>query len=113
MEGFRFTLLQDSMSNEQAYVELGLNCADICEALDQGLDGKGLDDLSQSARDAVNRLTKWVAFAVRSAGSIPMTRLITEPLRRFKERLQGGAGAAVSPDSSIRVMIGRRLPLGS
>lgn len=106
-------LLQDSMSNEQAYVELGLNCADICEALDQGLDGKGLDDLNQSAREAVNRLTTWVELAVCSADSLPMTYLITEPLRRSKGRLQNGAGAAVFPGSSVQVMTGRRLLLGS
>ena len=96
------------MSNEQAYVELGLNCADICEALDQGL-----DDLNQSAREAVNRLTTWVELAVCSADSLPMTYLITEPLRRSKGRLQNGAGAAVFPGSSVQVMTGRRLLLGS
>jgi hypothetical protein len=36
---FRFTFIQDSMANEQDYVDLGLNCADVCKALDRGLKG--------------------------------------------------------------------------
>ena len=46
------------MSNEQDYVDLGLNCADICVALDQGMGRKRLEDLSQSVREAVNQLTR-------------------------------------------------------
>ena len=53
----RFTRSQDSMANELDYVELGLACADICRALDRGVGGKKLDDLSQSVCDAINQLT--------------------------------------------------------
>ena len=45
------------MINEQDYVDLGLYCADICRALARGMDGKKLDDLSQSVCDAMNQLT--------------------------------------------------------
>lgn len=45
------------MANEQEYVELGLSCADICQALDRGMDGKKLNDLSKSVCDAINQLT--------------------------------------------------------
>ena len=45
------------MTNEQEYVELGLSCADICKALDRGMDGKKLNDLSKSVCDAINQLT--------------------------------------------------------
>ena len=45
------------MINELDYVELGLSCADICRALDRGMSGKKLDDLSQSVCDAINQLT--------------------------------------------------------
>jgi hypothetical protein len=45
------------MANEQDYVELGLNCADICEALEKGMGGKQLTDLSKSVCDAINKLT--------------------------------------------------------
>ena len=55
--GFRFTYIQDSMANEQEYVELGLSCADICGALDRGMNGKKLGDLSQSVCEAIDQLT--------------------------------------------------------
>ena len=44
------------MANEQEYIELALFCADICKALEQGMDGKKLDDLSKSVRDAIRQL---------------------------------------------------------
>lgn len=53
----RLTFLQDSMSNEQEYIDLGLYCADICRSLDRGMGGGGPNDLSQSVREAVNQLT--------------------------------------------------------
>ena len=53
----RFTCSQDSMTNTLDYVELGLFCADICRALDRGMNGKKLDDLNQSVCDAINQLT--------------------------------------------------------
>ena len=45
------------MANEQEYVEVGLSCADICKALDRRMNGKKLDDLSKSVRDAISQLT--------------------------------------------------------
>jgi hypothetical protein len=45
------------MANEQDYVELGLSCGDICQALDQGLNGRRLDELSQSVFWAIGKLT--------------------------------------------------------
>jgi len=36
------------MTNEQDYVELGFFCADICKALDRGMNGEKPDDLGQS-----------------------------------------------------------------
>ena len=58
MMNFQFTSIQDS--NEQEYVGLVLHCADICTALDRGLNGKGLDDFSQSVREAISQLMTWV-----------------------------------------------------
>ena len=52
------------MTNEQDYVDLGLSCADICKALERGMDGKSLNDLSKSVCDAINQLTKWVQLAI-------------------------------------------------
>ena len=45
------------MANEQDYVDLGLSCADICKALERGMGGKKLGDLSKSVCDAINQLT--------------------------------------------------------
>jgi len=55
--GYKLTNIQDSMANELDFVEIGLHCADICGALDRGMKGKSLDELSQSVCDAINRLT--------------------------------------------------------
>ena len=51
-----FTRGQESMANELDYVDLGLSYADICRALDRGMNGKQLSDLSQSVRDTINQL---------------------------------------------------------
>jgi len=56
MRRSKFTHGQDTMANEQDYVDLGLSCADICRALDRGVNGKKLDDLSKSVCDAINQL---------------------------------------------------------
>ena len=54
----RFTCDQDSMANRTNYIELGLACADVCKALERGLNGKELDDLGQSVREAIDQLTR-------------------------------------------------------
>jgi len=51
------TRSQESMINALDYVELGLFCSDICRALDRGMNGKKLADLSQSVCDAISQLT--------------------------------------------------------
>jgi len=56
--GFRLIeSIQDSMTNEVDYVELGLACADVCTALDRGLGGKKQEELDDSVREAINQLT--------------------------------------------------------
>jgi hypothetical protein len=45
------------MVNALDYVELGIFCSDICRALERGMNGKKLEDLSQSVCDAINQLT--------------------------------------------------------
>ena len=57
------------MANEQDYVDLGLSCADICKALKRGMDGRSLDDLNKSVRDALNQLTTWVESTTRISRS--------------------------------------------
>jgi hypothetical protein len=65
------TYLQDSMANQQDYVELGLNCAEICTALGRGMNGKQLNDLNSSVRDAIGQLTRWVEQRYHSSDSSP------------------------------------------
>jgi hypothetical protein len=57
---------QESMTNEEDCVELGLACADVCTALSRGLNGKLLKDLNNSVSEAINQLTAWVKPAVIS-----------------------------------------------
>jgi len=45
------------MVNDTDYVELGLVCADVCTALNRGLNGKRLNELSGSVCEAINQLT--------------------------------------------------------
>jgi len=45
------------MINQINYVELGLACADVCTALDRGLNGKRLNDLDNSVCEAIKQLT--------------------------------------------------------
>ena len=39
---------KDKMVKKRDYIELGLLCADICGALERGMSGKKLNDLSES-----------------------------------------------------------------
>jgi len=45
------------MANKTDYVELGLACADVCKALDRGMNGRQVDELSQSVFEAIRQLT--------------------------------------------------------
>jgi len=45
------------MANKLDYVELGLACADVCGALNRGMKGRQLDELSQSVSEAIEQLT--------------------------------------------------------
>ena len=110
---FLLTYIQDFIANEEGYVELGLHCAEICKAIDRGMNGKRLDDLSQSVCEAINQLTMWVQLNVYGLGNPLTTRLITAPLRRSRGRLQNTVGAVAFPDFSTRRMIRKRLLLGS
>ena len=49
--------MQDSMINQADCVDLGLACANVCTALDRGLNGKQLKDLHDSVFQAISQLT--------------------------------------------------------
>ena len=99
--------------NEHEYVELGLSCADICRALDRGMNGKKLEDLSQSVCEAINQLTTWVKPMMHGLDGLLMTMLlIAEQLRRYKGKLSNGANGTRSLDLCMRRTIRRRSLLG-
>ena len=52
-----FTHNQDSMLNKLDCVELGLACAGVCGALDRGMSGRQMGELSQSVHEAIEQLT--------------------------------------------------------
>ena len=74
------------MANKADYVELGLNCADVCKALDQGIKGRKLDDLNQPVLDAIARLTTWVEPVMHILDNSLTTLLIVGLWRRSKGR---------------------------
>ena len=45
------------MIKQAHYVELGLACADVCTALDRGLNGRELNDVNDGVRKAIDKLT--------------------------------------------------------
>ena len=51
-----FTYGQDSMANKLDYVELSLACADVCRALDRGMNEGQINELSQSVYEAIEQL---------------------------------------------------------
>ena len=57
------------MANKSDYVELGLACANVCKALDRGMNGKKLDDLNESVCEAISELTMWVEAVMCSLDS--------------------------------------------
>jgi hypothetical protein len=67
------------MMNITDYVDLGLACAEVCKALDRGMDGKTPEDLSQSVREAINQLTTWVKPVMHSLDNPPTKLLIAGP----------------------------------
>ena len=101
------------MINERDYVELGLCCADICRALDRGMDGRRVDDLSQSVCEAINQLTMWVNPAIPGLSSSLTTFSIAGLLRRSKGGSSNRAGGMQSLDSSTQGTTRKRSPPGS
>ncbi|KAF9787280.1 P-loop containing nucleoside triphosphate hydrolase protein, partial [Thelephora terrestris] len=59
-------MIRDSVANRDDYVALGLACADVCRALERGLDGRRADQLTRSALEAIGQLTKAMAQIQRS-----------------------------------------------
>ena len=110
---FGLTRTQDSMGNELDYVELGLSCADICRALERGMSGKKLGDLSQSVCDAINQLTTSVEPVTRSLDGSLKIPLITGLLPRYKGRSSSRVDGTQRLDFFTRATIRKCSPVGS
>lgn len=111
--GFRFTHIQDSMANKISYVDLGLACANVCTALDRGMDGRKLDDLSQSVREAIAQLTMWVKLATHSSDGSLIPLSIAERWRRSRRRSSRSVGGIWSLNFFMRRMTRKQLPGGT
>ncbi|KAF9785155.1 hypothetical protein BJ322DRAFT_1108619 [Thelephora terrestris] len=55
------TIIRDTMGNKQDFLDLGLTCANVCKALNRGLNGKRPDEFSESVREAIEQLTTTIA----------------------------------------------------
>ncbi|KAF9780525.1 hypothetical protein BJ322DRAFT_1213636 [Thelephora terrestris] len=64
--GVLLATIRDSAANDQEYVKLGLSCANVCRALDRGLNGRRTEDLSGCLLGAIDTLTTTVA-AIQNA----------------------------------------------
>ena len=109
----RLKCIQDSMINETDYVELGFACADICTALGRGMDGRKLDDLSNSISDAMGQLTTWVEQVMYRLNNPLTVLLIAEPWQRSKRRSSSRADGTQLPDFSTQRTARKRSPPGS
>jgi len=49
--------MQESMTSKVDYVEIGFTCADVCEALNQGMNTRRADQLNRSVLGAIKKLT--------------------------------------------------------
>lgn len=50
-------IVQDTMINNEDYVDLGRACAGVCQGLYQSLNGRQSDELDQSVLGAIGTLT--------------------------------------------------------
>ena len=54
---FELTFTQDFAIDERDYVNIGWCCAGVCKALNRGLEGRQLDELTRSMLEAIECLT--------------------------------------------------------
>jgi hypothetical protein len=100
------------MINKQDYVDLGLSCADVCTALDRGLDGRRLHELSKPVLGAIGQLTMRVELPTRTMRG-PLTKVsITEPWLGSRTRSSNGVNGMWPLDSSTRRTTRTRSLLG-
>ena len=106
------TFFQDFVANKQDYVDLGISCADVCKVLNRGLEGRRLDELSQSVLGAIEQLTTSVELAMY-VSSVPLTTVsITGQWPRFRGRSSTRVNDMWSFESFVRSPTKIRLRLG-
>ncbi|KAF9646922.1 hypothetical protein BDM02DRAFT_3262004, partial [Thelephora ganbajun] len=64
------TTIRDLVIKKADYVELGLACADVCGALDRGMNGRREDQISRSVLEAIERLTTTVVEIRRNVDGL-------------------------------------------
>ena len=74
------------MANKADYVELGLACADVCRALDRGMNERRMDELSRSVLEAIGQLTRRVKLGMHTAHDLLTMFSPIGPWRRSRER---------------------------
>ena len=67
------------MINQAEYVGLGLACADICKALERGMNGRRVDQLNQSVLRAIEQFTMQVESILHVPGD-SLTMLLNPEL---------------------------------
>jgi len=94
------------MIDEQDYVELGLFCADICKALERGMNGKKLSDLGQSVCDAMNQLTTWVGSTIHISSTSAYYALDRRTIAEIQQKVtkQNGQQSLHARDDKDTVM---------
>ena len=99
------------MISKADYVKLGLTCADVCKALNQELERRQTDQLSQPILEAIQQFTTYVRPAIRRPCG-PLTELSIVGLWiRSRGKSSSGANEIGSFDiSAERATMRRSLP---
>ena len=92
MRHSRLTHGQDTMANEQDYVDIGLSCADVCKALEREVGGKELDDVSKFVCDVIDQLTTWVERATYISYSSTYHELDRRTVEKIQEKVMKRSG---------------------
>ena len=73
-------------------VQLGLACADVCQALGRGIDGKQADQPSQSSLRTIEQFTTWVGLISHALDD----SLIDLPIAGLWQRSRNGSSSGAN-----------------
>jgi len=100
------------MVGEEEYVKLGLSCADVCKALDRGINGRRVDQPSQSILRTIEQLTMWVEPAIHISDDLLIRFSISVSWPRSRRTSSSGANEMRSLGVSARRTTMKRSLLG-